>query len=483
MALLFKMMITNMCNDHHPLYLLEEYFEDKDLEGIFHEPIDKTKLTDDRFGIFLDKFYEAGGGKIFSLLSANAFSKYDIIIKNINYDTTSKVMWGNYNTGNGEEGSISITYGHSKQKRHDKKQIKIGLGVANGVVVAGDVLDGNLDDKAYNNENLDKYKEPVGNFDLNIEEMYYLADAALFTSKNLKKAEKLQVKFIRRMPGVSTFAKDLITDTYNKLDKLREVTVDLKKGTTLYKVNDFTGNFDGTEIKCLACYNENLKESKKEKRKKQVIKELEKTEKIIKYYKTRKFACKKDIEKEIELLKTKKLDTIKYHDISYEIEEKIKKRKGRPSKTERVEEVEYNLKVEIKYNKKKTEEIIDKDCIFIVASNDLEIKGDDILFEYKKQISVEVKFKQLKSPQFVNALFLSTNKRIESLIYPMLISLMILLVAEHVVRRGLKNDADYIIGPGKIKMNTPTLKAIYGVFYSVQIKKISNKRRNTKGFK
>ena len=97
--------------------------------------------------------------------------------------------------------------------------------------------------------------------------MYYLADAALFTSKNLKKAAKLQVKFITRMPGVSTFAEDLITDTYNKLDKLREVTVDLKKGTTLYKVNDFTGNFDGTEIKCLACYNENLKESKKGKRK------------------------------------------------------------------------------------------------------------------------------------------------------------------------------------------------------------------------
>ena len=73
-----KMMITNMCNDHHPLYLLDEYFEDKDLEGIFHEPIDKTKLTDDRFGVFLDRLYEAGGSKIFSLLSSNAFSKYDI---------------------------------------------------------------------------------------------------------------------------------------------------------------------------------------------------------------------------------------------------------------------------------------------------------------------------------------------------------------------------------------------------------------------
>ena len=83
-----KMIIENMCNDYHPLYLMHEYFEDKDLEGIYHEPIDKSKLTDDRFGIFLDKFYDAQGSKIFSLLSSNAFSEYDIIIKNINYDTT-----------------------------------------------------------------------------------------------------------------------------------------------------------------------------------------------------------------------------------------------------------------------------------------------------------------------------------------------------------------------------------------------------------
>ena len=73
-------------------------------------------------------------------------------------------MWENYSTGNGEEGSISITYGHSKQKN----MIKIGLGVANGVAVTGDILD----DKVYNNENSDKFKELVGNFDLNIEEMY-----------------------------------------------------------------------------------------------------------------------------------------------------------------------------------------------------------------------------------------------------------------------------------------------------------------------
>ena len=66
--------------------------------------------------------------------------------------------------------------------------------------------------------------------------MYYLADAALFTGDNLKKAENLNIQIITRMPGSSVFAKDLISDTYNNLDTLREVSVNLKKGTTLYKI-------------------------------------------------------------------------------------------------------------------------------------------------------------------------------------------------------------------------------------------------------
>lgn len=130
-----EMMIVNICDDHSPLYRLNEYYGMKDLEGIFHCPISLSQINDDRFGKFLDAFYEAGAKKIFSQLSSQAFMKYGIKVTNINFDTTSKVMWGNYETPEGKEGIISITFGHSKQKREDKKQIKMGLGVANGVIV------------------------------------------------------------------------------------------------------------------------------------------------------------------------------------------------------------------------------------------------------------------------------------------------------------------------------------------------------------
>jgi len=61
-------------------------------------------------------------------ISGRAFAEYGIAVRNINYDTTSKVMWGEYeHTGNslepdGDISHISIDFGHSKNKRNDKKQ-------------------------------------------------------------------------------------------------------------------------------------------------------------------------------------------------------------------------------------------------------------------------------------------------------------------------------------------------------------------------
>ncbi len=52
----------------------------------------------------------------------------------------------------------------------------------------------------------------------------------------------------------------------------------------------------------------------------------------------------------------------------------------------------------------------------------------------------------------------------------MLISILILSIAEHVVRRGMKENDEIIIGPGKVKMKNPTLQAIYSVFYSVRVR-------------
>lgn len=44
---LAQMMLVNMCDDHHPLSRLDEYYEHKDLEGLFHKEINLSQINDD----------------------------------------------------------------------------------------------------------------------------------------------------------------------------------------------------------------------------------------------------------------------------------------------------------------------------------------------------------------------------------------------------------------------------------------------------
>ncbi|MHC1685271.1 MAG: hypothetical protein AB6733_20420 [Clostridiaceae bacterium] len=131
--------------------------------------------------------------------------------------------------------------------------------------------------------------------------------------------------------------------------------------------------------------------------------------------------------------------------------------------------------LEIKLEESKLQDLIEQACTFVLASNDLSISAEELLKEYKTQSSVEKKFQQLKSPDFVNALFVKTPERVEALTYMILIGLMILSVMEHVVRRELKKENEIIIGPGKIKMTRPSLKAIMGIFEYVAVILIKEK--------
>lgn len=153
------LMLVNMCYDHRPIYRLAEFYKRTDLEGIFHYPISLSQINDDRLGGFSDKFHEAGCRKVFAQIAANAITKYGIKIKNTNFDTTSKVMWGNYETEEGNMGATDIYFGHSKDKHPDKNQIKYGIGCANGIVVDAVVLSGNKDDKTYNTDTLKRVQD------------------------------------------------------------------------------------------------------------------------------------------------------------------------------------------------------------------------------------------------------------------------------------------------------------------------------------
>jgi transposase len=204
-------------------------------------------------------------------------------------------------------------------------------------------------------------------------------------------------------------------------------------------------------------------------------------QKLSKTYLKRAFTCEEDANKESLGLIQKELKKIKYHNVSIDILVMKKNKKGRqPKDISEIQYImEYYLQIEMNSDEEKIRKKFEEACTFILCSNDLALKAEDLLKEYKTQIGVEKKFQQLKSPHFVNSLYLDTPQRIEALTYLILISMMILSVAEYVVRREMKSEGEMIIGPGGIKMKKPSLVAILGVFNTgIAVKVVSLEDKN-----
>lgn len=468
-----EMMIVNLCDSYKPLYRMQDYFEEKDIEGVFNTSIDMTQINDDRFGGFLDRLFEAGPRKIFSEISCQAFMTYGLTVKNVNFDTTSKVMWGEYQTPEGKGGAISIDFGHSKQKREDKRQIKMAIGTANGIIVDAKVLSGNMDDKTYNYENLDDIEGILQRTHTNKEHFYYISDSSFFTKNNLLKAKSKKIKFITRVPETTKLSKELIKTSLSEKQHAKNLIIEnAHKKEVEYLIREYESTYKDIPCKLAVCYSLNLKSTKKKTIGKQVIKEEVELEKFIKPYQKRKYACEADAKKEMEEILKKQRKKLKYNTLKIHTEKQEKKKVGRPSQKESEKDYIYTLEIEIHQEYEKIQDAIEAACTFVLASNDLSISGENILREYKTQSSVEKKFQQLKAPTFMNSLFVKTPQRVEALTYMLLITMMILSVIEHVVRRELKKENEIVIGPGKIKMTRPTLRAITDIFETVPIKVI-----------
>jgi transposase len=465
------MMIANLCDGgYRPLYLLKDYYREKDLEGIFHHDISLDQVNEDRFGHFLEAMYRCDPRSIFTDLSISIFLEYGIKVKNVNYDTTSLVCWGEYSCIDGKSGIIEINFGHSKQKRPDKKQLKLGIGLAEGVVVDAKVISGNKDDKTYNNENILDSIKLARRMGTPPEDFYYIADSALFNKNNLELLHgKNGCKYITRIPDNYKIAAELIEKGVNYEVPMEDMILTNKqREQARYSVFGQKSNYVGYDINMALVYSESLREIKSKSIKKKALEEYENLTKKITELSKELYPDIKAAEKSIKLLMNPK-----YHNVNSAITEVAVNKPGRPPKNSSNTVIKYKVEINLTRDDEIIEKHIRRNCLFVLVANDLLKAPGDILIEYKTQISAEKRFQQLKSPHFVHTLYLDKPERIEALCYILLIALMLLSVMEHQVRKGMKNDNETIIGPGSVKMKSPTLKAISGIFSDLRVKKVT----------
>ena len=400
---------------------IHEAYAGIDLELLVGEPIDPATLNDDMFGRVLDRIFEVGCSSLFSSIALSVRLTFNLPENFILHsDTTSHVLYGDYECDAGEKPHIKITPGYSKQKRDDLNQIMTGAVTdGDGLILYSKVLDGNTADCSYNNLVIDQLREIFGD---GFKKYKYIADSKLLNKYNVEKLFKGShpIQFISRIP--ENFHKKLAEKARNlafaedNWTYLGPCCSRPGKTSTEYWSYAITESIYGHPC-TIHVYRSSEREQFIEKK---VDKAKDELKSLLQELEKREFACEPDALAEKERFLKEHLKSLIYPELVLVCKEEVKRPVGRPAKNPKPHKIIRSWKIQTVDIKRK-EEIIEKRkrkaATFSLLTNipQEEMGSADVLITYKGQGKVEQNFKILKEPLMAATIFLEKDTRIAAL--------------------------------------------------------------------
>lgn len=463
-----SMILNGLGFSNRQLYLYPQFFDRKPVELLIDKNINAEDLNDDTIGRALDRVFEYGCTELFCYVSHQATKLEKVDKKFGHLDTTTFSLHGDYENSEDGDAAISVTFGHSKAKRPDLRQIFLNLLVSfdGGVPVFMQALDGNSSDTTIFRDTVKEFKDGLRK---NLQEITYLvADSKLYTKETLQLMDG-SLLWISRVPDNITVANTAIEETAVSLKEL----IPLEK--TGYSYRRHASDFGGVKQRWLVIHSEFAEERAKKTVERSVRNEYETIEKQTKKNRKKKFHCEEDARRSLISLQEK----TKYHCVSIERIETTDKYigRGRPSKSNpREKKVLYFAHHKIEADGNKIDLEIKKKSIFIIATNELsgeKLSDQEIFDNYKDQQKVERGFRFLKDPLFfASSLFLKKPERIVSLTMIMCLSLLVYSLCERKLRNLLKEHGMTIQNQIKKPTQKPTLRWIFQLFEDIHLVKI-----------
>jgi len=478
-------MVLDTLSGRTPLYRMEEFFQEKDIELMLGYDVEPELFCDYNIGRVLDKVFDTGTQKVFSQLAQNAIGIFDVDVRRLHYDTTSISVFGDYDF---TDPPLKITYGHSKDKRPDLKQFLISmLCVDRNIPIMGTTEDGNASDKTLNNELLGGVSKHMARHGLNPGAFVYVADSAFVTPDNLEKSKDKNVKFLTRLPAIykecgRAISEAVLADNWTDFGKLNQTPATKKRPAAVYRGFETTVELYDETYRAIVIHS-SAHDKRRHKRIDRLLAQKRKDlETHCKKINSGPFYCRADAEAAAE--KISKSTPNSYHKLQYEIREVAKYRRGRPAKGKPRMPIGYKYLLDIKIEED-TDAIaplrLEAGC-FVLLTNLSGKKEIDqwpavtLLELYKNQSGIEQNFGFLKDPVIVNSIFLKKPKRIEVLGLILVIALLIWRLMERCMRKHLERTNSEISGWKNRPTKRPTSFMMTTKFLSILIAK-SGKRR------
>jgi transposase len=480
-ATALMVLFANLLLAREPVYGVGEWAAlfPPDLLGL--RPKDLPRLHDDRLGRCLDRIFEGIGPTLIMAVVRRVIQEFHVSLDELHNDSTTVSFYGAYDAAGQESEqrgrpTLAITWGHSKARRPDLKQLLYILTVTSdgNVPVYFSSESGNTVDDGTHIPTWDLLYELIGGADF-----LYVADCKLASSENLAHIAKRGGRFVTVLPRGR--AEDVAFR-----QRLRAATSAVT-WTLLYGLADEQGN---TVDELSVCGDDHVHAE---------------GYRLLWYHSTRKAeqdaagrarsiqratAALSDLRDRLKGPRTRFRERAKVDQavaetvaeaeasgwllVTIEEQEEATFRqatRGRPGERTRYrKQTRSRYTLEWKLNLEALGEAEREDGVFPLLTNDRKLSAREVLQAYKRQPLLEKRFSQFKTDFAVAPVFLKNVSRIQGLLAAYFFALLVQTLLERELRQAMARagEATLPLYPEARPCARPTTHRLIEVFASIQ---------------
>ena len=444
------------------LYMFAEFLSNKPIKRLLGSHLSAQDFTDDSLGRCLDQIYEYGTTQFVSDITFQIASQLNLLGKTIHVDSTSLSVYGDYDELSEKEAQApQPTYGFSKDKRADLKQLILNLAVTNkaDLPIFMASHSGNASDQKILIQ-ATKHIEQCCKKLIKTPSFIYVADSAMYESC-LKEDNNLL--WLSRVPMQRKEAKKFIQKREIPQWKV------IKGGD--YKIHSEEIEVAGVKQRWVLVFSKQACERANSTLERKKSREHEEIEKKLWHLGNQLYNCAEDAQKALGVIekqwKYHKVDTIDIQPVQKH------QNKGTPKKDAKKRRAGYKIKATLAEDYVKIDATLAQKSHFILATNQLdksELSDEEALSEYKGQQKVERGFAFIKDNTFeVSSVFLKKPSRISALMAVMVLSLFTYSLTQYLLREALKEKGEFVPNQLKKPIQNPTAKWIFFLFRTVHV--------------
>jgi len=474
-------LFANLLMAREPVYGVGEWAAlfPPDLLGLRQQ--DLSRLHDDRLGRSLDRMFEGIGPTLIMAVVRHVIQEFAISLDELHNDSTTVSFYGAYDAAGQESeqrGRLThaITWGHSKAKRPDLKQLLYILTVTSdgNVPIYFSSESGNTGDDGTHIGTWDLLYELIGHADF-----LYVADCKLAGNENLSHIATRGGRFVTVLPRGRN------EDTAFR-QRLRTSPSALK-WTLLYALADDRGHVVDELFACgddhvhsegyrLLWYRSTRKAEQDElSRARSIQKSTEALSDLrerLQGPRTR-FRERPKVEQAVaEVLAAAGASSWLLVEIEEQEEETFRQAtRGRPNdQTRYLKEARLRFTLTWKLNVEAISESANEDGVFPLLTNDRKLSATQVLQAYKRQPLLEKRFSQFKTDFAVAPVFLKNVSRIQGLLAAYFFALLVQTLLERELRQAMAQagEASLPLYPEDRPCARPTTHRLIEVFSSIQ---------------